>query len=132
MQARDVMTAKPMTGKVSETVAAVMQTMFTQDIRHLPIVSGKELVGMISDRDLRQFSQALLDDAGKGRAQLSAPVGKMMTADVLTADPESDVDDLIDIMIENKVGAVPIVDVDGALVGIVSYIDILRAAAGKL
>lgn len=132
MQARDVMTPRPLTGSVTESVSDVMETMLTQDIRHLPIVSGDELVGMISDRDLRQFSRALLTDLDKARVSLKAPVGKMMSSDVLTADPEDDVDELIDIMVENKVGAVPIVDGDGLLVGIVSYIDILRAAAGKL
>jgi CBS domain-containing protein len=132
MQARDVMTSKLVTGKVTESVSQVMDTMFSQDIRHLPIVSGDELVGMISDRDLRQFSRSVMLDGAAARAQLSAPIGKMMSSDVLTADPEDEIDELIDTMVENKVGAIPIVDGDGALVGIVSYIDILRAASGKL
>lgn len=132
MQARDVMTQRPLTGSVSSSLSEVMETMLDRDIRHLPIVAGDELVGMISDRDLRQFSRALLSDNGHAKAQLSAPISKMMSSDVLTADPEDNLDELIDLMVENKVGAVPIVDGDGALVGIVSYIDILRAAAGKL
>lgn len=132
MQARDVMTPKPLTGNVKSSLSEVMETMFDKDIRHLPIVSGDELVGMISDRDLRQFSRNILSDHGSAKAQLRTPISSMMSGDVLTAEPEDDVDELIELMIENKVGAVPIVDGDGSLIGIVSYIDILRAATGKL
>jgi CBS domain-containing protein len=132
MQARDVMTPKPITRNTTSSLADVMETMLDKDIRHLPIVSGDELVGMISDRDMRQFSRDLIMGNGRAKAQLAAPIADMMSGDVLTAEPEDDVDDLIEIMVEHKVGAVPIVDGDGLLVGIVSYTDILRAASGKL
>lgn len=132
MQARDIMTEKPITRDVSASLSDVIETMIDKDIRHLPIVSGDELVGMISDRDLRQFSRDVVALNGKARATLAAPISTFMSSDVLTADAEDDIDDLIDRMVENRIGALPIVDGDGVLVGIVSYIDILRAAAGKL
>lgn len=132
MQARDVMTPNPVTHSVSATLAEVMETMLDKDIRHLPIVSGEELVGMISDRDMRQFSRDVVSMNGRAKSALAAPISNMMSGDVLTADPEDDIDTLIELMVENRVGAVPIVTGDGALVGIVSYIDILRAAAGRL
>jgi acetoin utilization protein AcuB len=132
MRARDLMTPKPIIAQTTTTVAEVMETMVAHDIRHLPIVSGKNLVGMISDRDLRQFSRNLLSDAGRAREQLRMPVADMMSGDPLTADAEDDIDDVIEAMIENKIGAVPVVDGDDVLVGIVSYVDILRAAVGKL
>src|SRR5690348_5214702 len=126
MQVRDVMTPKPLTGSTNTSIFEVMETMFDKDIRHLPIVEGDELVGMVSDRDLRQFSRNLLSDGARAKAQLRTRIGDMMSGDVISADPEDDVDDVIELMVENKVGAVPIVDSDGALVGIVSYVDILR------
>jgi acetoin utilization protein AcuB len=132
MHARDVMTTNVLTGSVRSTLAQAIDTMVSSDVRHLPIVSGDELIGMISDRDLRQFSRDLIVDDARARAKLAAPVTQLMSSDVLTADPEDDLDDLIELMIENKVGAVPVVDGDGQLVGIVSYIDILRAAHGRL
>jgi CBS domain-containing protein len=130
MLARDVMTREPITEKTTATVADVMDVMLNNDIRHVPIVQGHELVGVVSDRDLRQFSRAAL--AVGAVRQLRAPVSKVMSGDVLTVDPEDDVDDVIEVMLENKVGAVPVVNGDGKLVGIVSYVDILRAASGKL
>jgi CBS domain-containing protein len=132
MQARDIMTPKPITRGVDATLAEVMETMLDKDIRHLPIVAGGELVGMISDRDLRQFSRDVVSMNGRAKGALAAPISQLMSGDVLTAEAEDDIDALIDVMVENRVGAVPIVDSDGALVGIVSYIDILRAASGKL
>ena len=132
MQARDVMTPSPVTRNPTASLSEVMETMLDKDIRHLPIVSGEELVGMVSDRDMRQFSRDLISDNGRAKAQLAAPISKMMSGDVLTVEPEDDLDDLIELMVEHKVGAVPVVDGDGSLVGIVSYIDILRAALGKL
>jgi acetoin utilization protein AcuB len=49
-----------------------------------------------------------------------------MSSDVVTVDPEDDVHDVIDRMLENKIGAVPVVDADQTLVGIISYVDVLR------
>lgn len=131
MQARDIMTLKPLTATITTSLAEVMDTMLDKGIRHMPIVNGDELVGMISDRDLRQLSRDLLSDRS-ARAQLQAPATKLMSADLLTADAEDDIDEVINLMVEHRVGAVPIINGDGNLVGIVSYIDVLRAAVGKL
>jgi acetoin utilization protein AcuB len=52
-----------------------------------------------------------------------------MTSDVITVHPESDASEAIDLMIEHRVGALPVVEPDSTkLVGIVSYVDALRAA----
>jgi acetoin utilization protein AcuB len=52
-----------------------------------------------------------------------------MSADVLTVGLETDVDEVIDLLTENRVGAVPVVDSDGKLAGMVSYVDVLRQVA---
>jgi acetoin utilization protein AcuB len=56
-------------------------------------------------------------------------ISSIMTADVLSVDVESDVTEIIELMLEHKVGAVPVVDGDGGVVGIVSYMDVLRELA---
>jgi acetoin utilization protein AcuB len=113
--------------------ARLLQTL---DIRHLPVVDEEgALVGMLSDRDLRGMAvpqtpgKALPGDGHDGHDGhdgMDAHVATLMTADVLSVQAEDDVSAVIDVMIENKVGAVPVIDGDGALVGIVSYVDILR------
>jgi acetoin utilization protein AcuB len=52
-----------------------------------------------------------------------------MTTDVISVNPETELEEVVDLMIEHKIGAVPVVEADSSkLVGIVSYIDALRAA----
>jgi acetoin utilization protein AcuB len=46
----------------------------------------------------------------------------------MSVDPEAEVDDIVELMLDSKVGAVPVVDRDRGLVGIVSYMDVLREA----
>jgi acetoin utilization protein AcuB len=132
MQVADIMTRNPITGRADHTVGEVLEVMLDKDIRHLPIVAGQELIGMVSDRDLRVFSRDAMSDAAGARARLMTPVGKVMSGDVVTVETEDDIDEVIELMVESKIGAVPVVDPDGALVGIVSTIDVLRAAMGKL
>jgi acetoin utilization protein AcuB len=73
---------------------------------------------MISDRDVRGISPSSKDEA----------VTAIMSADIATIDPETDVEQIIDLLLELRVGALPVVDDDTKeLMGIVSYVDVLRA-----
>ena len=128
MIAQDVMTRDPITAQSTATVYDVMRTMLDEGIRHLPVVEGKDLVGVISDRDLRGFSLSLLDEPARAQERLRARITSIMNSDVISVEPDTDVGDIIDTFLDNHIGAVPVVDaVDGDLVGIVSYVDVLRA-----
>ena len=63
--------------------------------------------------------------------QLDVRVTELMTGNPVSVGPETDIDEVIEVMIDNRVGAVPVVTGD-ELVGLVSYVDVLRAAIGKL
>lgn len=128
---RDLMTKDPISVAPSATVQDVMDLMLDKDIRHVPIVEGGELIGMISDRDLRQISWAAVVEGGPAR--LTVPVSSLMSGDPISVGEESDHTELIDIMIEQKVGAVPVIDEgENRLVGIVSYMDVLKHARDAL
>jgi acetoin utilization protein AcuB len=94
-------------------------------------VRGEEVIGMLSDRDLRALGISLVTDVeGMDRlqARFRGKVTDLMTANVITVDPETDVQEIVDVMLEEKISAVPVVDEDtGRLAGIVSYVDVLRA-----
>ena len=139
MLIRDIMTKDPLVAKVDTPIFDAMRTLQSEEIRHLPIVEDGELRGIISDRDLARFSHAaLFGDArsartlgGSDAARLQAPISPIMTGDPVTVVPDDDVDLAVDLMLENHCGALPVVDPDtGQLVGIVSYVDVLRAARG--
>lgn len=107
-----------------------MEKLLELDVRHLPIVDHGQLVGIVSDRDLREVTSRLLREGVTSTGpSLSTPIGAVMSSDVLSVDPETDLAEACDLMIEHRVGALPVV-VTGTdeLVGIVSYVDLLRAA----
>lgn len=111
-----------------------MRRLIDLDVRHLPIVSDGELVGIISDRDLREVTSRLV---AEGETEinrvLDRPISDLMSADVLSVDPETELEEVVDLMIEHRVGALPVVSPGtDELVGIVSYVDVLRAAHDKI
>ncbi len=131
MKARDVMTPNPITVTPQATLAEVWDLMREADIRHVPVVRGGILIGMLSDRDLASLDVGRVlttEGADALRRALGTPVVAAMSSDVISVEPEADLDDVIDLMIESKVGAIPVVLPDtGELVGIASYVDVLRA-----
>lgn len=136
MLVQEVMSSEPYAADVTSTIGQVMRMLTEADIRHLPIVEDGALVGIISDRDLREIIPSVLDRferPDEAKRALSRPVDDVMSSDVLSVYPESDLTEAIDLMIEWKIGAVPVVEPDSLkLVGIISYVDALRAARDLL
>lgn len=132
MLVRDIMTPNPYAMSLRSTVRQLLRSLAEADVRHLPIVDDGALVGIVSDRDLRGISSVVedaLERPGAAQEALAQPASSVMTSDVITVHPESDVSEAIDLMIEHRVGALPVVEPDSTkLVGIVSYVDALRAA----
>ncbi len=136
MTAGALMTAYPVTVTPQATIAEALDLMRDLDIRHVPVVDGGALVGMLSDRDLAYLNVgALLTDQGADalRRELAIPVIKVMRSDVICVEPETELSDVVGLLIEHKIGAIPVIRPDTqAVVGIVSYIDVLRAVQDLL
>jgi acetoin utilization protein AcuB len=102
------------------------------EIRHVPVVEQGTLVGMVSDRDLRSYLLPRPEQiirADEARARLAASVEMVMRTDTLTVPPETSVVAIIDLLLQEHIGAVPVVQpASHVLLGIVSYIDVLRVA----
>src|SRR5262245_48084439 len=132
MNASEIMTTKVTSVRSTDSIAKAMELLGELDVRHLPVLDGGELVGMLSDRDVRELGLNRLvetDGTERLRALRRTRVSDVMSADVLSVEPATELRELIDMMVAEKVGAVPVVDQHtGALVGIVSYVDVLRAA----
>lgn len=130
MEVSELMTPNPERSEVTESVREALMKLVELDVRHLPVVNRDELVGMISDRDLRGYILPLssdLDSVNTADARFERPISDLMKGDVISVHPETDVSEVIDLMIDHRVGAVPVVEsMTGTLVGIVSYIDVIR------
>ena len=133
MEVSELMTPNPERSDVTETVRDAFLKLLELDVRHLPVVDQQELVGMISDRDLREFIVPLASDlelVNTADSRFERPVSDLMKGDVISVHPETDVAEVIELMIDHRIGAVPVVEpTTGLLVGIVSYIDVIREAA---
>lgn len=124
------MTSNPVTADSTSSVGDVLTKLYELDVRHIPIVDDSELVGIVSDRDIRQFAAPMIGDVFdvELRKRLEAPISEYMATDLITLTAEADVSEAIEIMLDQRIGAVPVVDADTSeLIGIVSYIDILKA-----
>jgi CBS domain-containing protein len=110
---RDVVMVSP-----DATLDTAQRLMDGWRIRHLPVVEGNELVGILSDRDV-------LRCAGGARARCR----DAMTAAPLTCRPSTDVARVAAMMIEQKIDSVPVVDEAGALIGLVTSSDLLELLA---
>ena len=128
MKVRDIMMAEVVTLKVEEELSLASDIMTLARIRHLPIVEGDRLVGIISQRDLFKASLASVvgHDYQESRDHLKTVTLKdVMIKDVITIEPDSEIRTAGRIMLEKKIGCLPVIQ-DNTLVGMVTETDILQ------
>jgi CBS domain-containing protein len=129
----DVMTKNPVSISPSETVAQAEELMAGNRIRQLPVVEDRALVGIVTDRDLRSFlSGPLLSTPVERDRALNTSIGDVMTTEPLSLAPDDKLQDAVELLVEEKIGGVPVVDASEGLVGIVTYIDVLRCFLNRL
>ena len=113
---RDVMVTGPVTVRPHETARHAYRLMRDNRFRHLPVVEDGQLVGILSDRDLRP----VLLSPTLARAR----VGELMSEDLTTVGPDALVEEAASLLVVKKIGCLPVV-ADGRLVGIVTETDLL-------
>jgi CBS domain-containing protein/precorrin-6B methylase 2 len=128
MQVQEMMTRSLITTSPETSLAVALRLLHDHRIRHLPVVAGTKLVGIVTDRDLRSVSPspatALTADEITYRMGTTR-VATCMTHDVVTTTPQTDVMQAARCMLENTFGCLPVV-ADDRLVGLVTEIDLLR------
>ncbi|HEY7714011.1 MAG TPA: CBS domain-containing protein [Candidatus Binatia bacterium] len=133
MKVVDVMTRTPLVVTPEETVGQADELMTENRIRQLPVVEGAALLGIVTDRDIRSFlSNSLLADSDARERALNRPVRELMTTEPLTLSPDDELQDAVELLIEEKIGGIPVVDEAEGLVGIVTYVDILECFLNRL
>ena len=131
MKVQDIMTTPALTVGLDMPVLEARQVMERQRIRHLPVTDGGRLMGIITDRDIRlnlpsPATSLSVWEVNYLIARLT--VGSVMRRAVITVDPQRDAAEAARIMLDHKIGALPVVD-GGVVVGIVTETDMLRAFA---
>lgn len=134
MVAADLMTPDPLTVTETTSLHAVVEAMRVARVRHLPVVRGGRLIGLVSQRDVLAASLSCLADveASEREALLAGiPVSDVMVRDVVTVGSQDDLEDAVNLLLVHKFDCLPVVD-DGALVGIVTATDFMRLTRSLL
>jgi CBS domain-containing protein len=113
------MTRKPATVPEDSPIGAALARMQSAEIRHLLVMDGERLSGIVSNRDVGRL-------VGDVSSLLSAPVSRIMTEDPVTVAPETPVSAAARVLLEMKIGALPVRDGDD-IVGIFTTADALEA-----
>lgn len=131
MLVKDLMSRNVLTIGLSDSCQEAVARMHRARVRHLPVVDrGEMLVGVVTDRDLRHhlFSPRVFRELGTISVDIvlkAVPVSEVMSAPVISVGPDDDLADAARVMLEDKVGSLPVVD-NGRVVGILTETDMLR------
>jgi CBS domain-containing protein len=129
---RAYMQYAPLTGRPEDLVSQVHYRMHSADVRHVPIVAADgTLVGLLSDRDLRQAGASTLPPLSRYEAPLqlmTLQVKDIMRTEVTTVGGETTLADAGQLLLEHKIGCLPVLHADHTLVGMVTVTDLLRAS----
>jgi CBS-domain-containing membrane protein len=130
--ARMLMTRGPATAASDDSLTDAAARMAEKGVRHLPVIDGdRRVVGILSDRDVRTTLGDLLRPLhpGDAAARMAAfRVSDAMTRDPFTVGDAAPFAEVVKVFVDQRVGAVPVVDTEGRLVGIISYVDVFRNA----
>jgi CBS domain-containing protein len=115
---REAMTSNPCSIDADKSVAYAAKMMRDEDVGIAPIVEGDRLVGVLTDRDVavRVVAEGLDPEKVK--------VSEVASRDVVTLDPQQDLDEALRLMARHQVRRLPVVEEDGRLVGVVAQADV--------
>ena len=117
---RDVMTSNLCTIDAGKPVAYAAKMMKEEDVGLAPIVEGDKLIGMLTDRDIA------IRVVAEGRNPDQTKVREVASKQVVTIDPQQDLNEALRIMSKHQVRRLPVVEEDGKLVGVVAQADVAR------
>ncbi len=129
MKIREVMSGAVLSVSPDTPVADSRQRMQRERIRHLVVMDGQALVGIVTDRDIRlnlPSPATTLSIWEINGLLMKLTTGEIMTRSVVTIGPDAEVHEAARLMIDHKIGALPVTE-DQRVVGIVTETDLLRA-----
>lgn len=119
MKAKDIMSRDIITVKESSSICEVAKIMKEKDIGFIPISNEKNIIGVVTDRDL-------VCNALANNCDIKKEIKEYMTRKVISVNTEDNVSKILSTMRKNKIKRVLVTDDNKKLVGIVSFSDILN------
>ena len=125
MFVRDKMVTELVMVSPQDTILGTRRVMIEKQIRHMPVVEDGRLVGIVTDRDIRDAMPSLLFEEGI-EPQVCSEIADHVIADIMTRNPITisvahTLQDALLIMYHKKVGAFPVVDEEGHLLGMIAW-----------
>jgi CBS domain-containing protein len=122
LQVKDVMVTSLITVDAAASAKDAAELMDKHDIGCLIVINYGNPVGIVTERDM--LRRVLLQKRELGKTE----VGNIMSAPLITAQPQTDIRDAVRLMNERRIKKLPVMD-EGQLVGLVSLTDIMRSLA---
>jgi CBS domain-containing protein len=119
---REAMTSNPCAIDAQQPVAYAAKMMRDEDVGLAPIVEGDRLIGTVTDRDI------VTRVIAEGRDPESTSVREIASTDLVTIDPQQQLDEALSLMARHQVRRLPVVEEDGRLVGVVAQADVAEHA----
>jgi CBS domain-containing protein len=135
VKVREMMTTPVTTLEPNDNLAFAEELMTVERVRHLPVVDGDVLVGILSQRDIMAAAIPFLNDPSTEQdleAKRKVRVDEVMRGGVETISPDDDAVKAADILLAHKVGSLPVVDERHRLLGIVTESDFVSLAREAL
>lgn len=129
MNVSEIMTKEVVTLQEEQSLREALGMLQRHRIRHVPVVSGTRLIGIVTDRDLKRATPSLLsgiDQEAFDRVLNETRVGQIMTRNPYTVTPSMSLKDAAKILIDQRFGALPVIE-GGKLIGIITETDLLKA-----
>jgi len=129
---REIMETKLVTISASERLSMVEDIMTLGRVRHMPVVQGGRLVGVVSERDLLRASLSELSehrDAERRMFLHVVEISRVMSTPPIVIGPDATIREAALLMADRKIGCLPVVEND-ELIGLVTETDVLRWVAG--
>ncbi len=128
MLVKELMKTHVVTLNADSKLGFANDIMYLGRIRHLPVVRGEEVVGILTQRDLYRSSLTSILTSWKENKEFldSIKVSEVMTKHVITISPDIAVEEAAQTMIDKKVGCLPVVKNGNKLIGLITETDILQ------
>jgi CBS domain-containing protein len=122
---REVMSDNPCAIDAEKPVSYAAKMMKDEDVGFAPIVEGQRLVGTVTDRDIA------IKVVAEGRDPQSPTVREIASTNLVTVDPQQNLDEALRLMASNQVRRLPVVEEDGKLVGVLAQADVAQHATDQ-